>query len=192
MNPIRALLLLLPFLTLPLRAAEPPPVIYVMDFDASQAKISLGQDQAVDKLFTDIAAMALSDSLVKQLGSIAPARRITQPDQAKAPGWLITGRFQRITLTDNIAVTGLYKIEATAALSDLSNPGKPLASFPADSAYYKGNESNEEAGDSGGAPAMAPGKPKSPGEKIADGLSIDSNRAARRIVQLLKEWMAEK
>lgn len=192
MNLIRILFLLLPLAALPLQSAEPPPVIYVMDFDASQAEIKLGQDQAVDKLFTDVAAMSLSNSLVKQLKAVAPAQRITQPGQAKAPGWLITGSFQRITLTDTIAVTGLYKIEATAVLSDLSHPEKPLASFAADSTYDKGNESNSEAGDGGGAPAMASGKPKSPGEKLADGLATDSNRAAQRIVQLLKNWMAGK
>jgi len=174
-----------------LQAGSLPPTIYVLDFDASNALVQLGQDQTVDKLFTDIAAMTLSNQLVMQLSkNVAPAQRITSKDQAKAPGWLITGSFQSITLKDTGAVTGLYKIQATAVLTDLADPTKTLATFPADSTYYKGNESLDDAEGNGG--ADGPPSHKSPGDKLARGLAIDSQRAAKRIVELLKEWMAGK
>lgn len=110
-------------------AADAPAQIYVMDFSIADTYIDFGQTTAVDMQLAGIVATALSNCFVTSFGSVAPAQRITDPSQAKAPGWLVTGSLDRLVQSNGFINAGDLLLITDVTVTDLAAPGTPLFTF---------------------------------------------------------------
>jgi hypothetical protein len=168
---------------------QKPAVFYVADFETDDAAWNVTSRSKSEPQFQRDAQNLLAEALVANLNSyLGPAQRVGRSSDVPAGGWLVTGRFIRVSEGNpglRIVVglgAGGSKMETETLV--YSQPRSPFLRF----------------GTSGGSNAM-PGMIISSGpvgavsnvvQQVNRGVRDDAKRTARMITGSIGEYMAER
>ena len=168
-----------------------PARFYVADFETRGAQWKITSRSRTAEQFKRERADALAEELTKNINAnLGPARRVGSSRVVPPDGWLITGRFIRVSEGNPAAriIVGLgaggTKLETETVVLDGTAGGAPILQF----------------GTTGGSNAM-PGMIMSSGptgavsnavQQMNKGLKDDTKRTARMITASLAEYMLQR
>lgn len=171
-------------------AARPPARFYVADFDTRYGDWNITSQSRTHEQYRRETANALAENLTANLNAyLGPARRVGNARRAPADGWLITGRFIRVSEGSPAAriIVGLgaggSKMETETIVIEGAS-GRPVLQFAT----------------TGGSNAM-PGMIVSSGpagavsnavQQAGRGVRDDTKRTARMITASLTEYMVHR
>ena len=170
-------------------AVERPQVFHVADFEVEGGEWNItSRSKSVAEYQRDTQDL-LADALVKNLNAyLGPARRVGRSDRVPPNGWLITGRFIRVS-------------EGSPGLRVVIGLGAGGSKLETETVVYHQPRSHFlRFGTSGGSNAM-PGMIMSSGpvgavsnavQQVNKGVRDDTKRTARMITGSIAEYMAER
>lgn len=170
---------------------QKPAVIYVADFDTRGGDWRITSRSKTPDEYKRLAQDTLANAIVKNLEAhVGPARRVGPARNVPKDGWLVTGRFTRVSEGNPAARIALglgmgsSKLETETYVIDPSVSGAPFLKF----ATTGGSNAMPGAITS----ASATGVVLSSIDQAQRGLSDDSKRTARMITASIAETMVER